>query len=288
MQAPRWLALVATLTGLGCAACAGAPPQQAASSTSVAPRVADYTAPSLAAAMAASTDLGALPAATPVSFQVTLADRDPKGLQALLDHGQTVSPQEFAASFGPDPAAVAALTQRLRGYSLTASWQAGDTQLTVHGAAAGVDRLFGISIHQYREHDGSVFHAPAHNASTTAVLGPEVMAVTGLDNYRRPLTYALPASDKNGFTYSDADGFYDISPLRNAGIDGRGQTVVIIDWAVPSQALLQAFTQKFTPTQPLTIDVHTNSAWGQPFPPGDQNYAGTVGESALDVDVVHG
>src|SRR5258708_16060875 len=61
--------------------------------------------PTLAAAIRKAVHLGPAGEAVTVSLSFGLKVRDPARLARLIASGQTVSPQTYAAQFGPDPTA---------------------------------------------------------------------------------------------------------------------------------------------------------------------------------------
>src|SRR6266481_5483410 len=93
--------------------------------------------PSLADAIRAARDLGPAGASTQVNLNFTLKIRQKARLDALLASGRTVSPDEYAAEFGPDPAQL----------------------IAVDGPAPNAVALLGTEIDNYRQPDGSTFYA---------------------------------------------------------------------------------------------------------------------------------
>ncbi|HEY6468306.1 MAG TPA: S53 family peptidase [Candidatus Dormibacteraeota bacterium] len=289
--------LVASLVCLlGLAACtsqttlsrtqARQPPPSSQSTTQTSPS--SGLAP-LEVAIRDSRDLGPILSAQPMSFDLTLADRDPNALQDALASGSAMTSAEFASRFGPDPARVAAALRALTAAGLTAHWTSGAVLLTVSGSADAVERFLRISIHRFVTPDGTAFYSSLTAPAIPAQLAGMVIAVTGLDNYVRDLTSAVPAADVDGVTPADMTNFYDITPLRKAGLDGTGQTVVFLEWGVPPTSVLNAFAKKFTPTVPFNVEIHQDAAdWGAPLVSGDKQYSDVAGEAALDLEIVHG
>jgi subtilase family serine protease len=270
---------------LGLAACTS---QRASARPSVIASPASGLAP-LEVAIRDGRDLGLMPPSERISFDITLASRDPAGLQAALATGSALTPQAFADRYGPDPARVQVVLRVLTAADLVAHWSAGDVLLTVTGQAGSVERLLGISIHRFVATDGTPFYSALTAPPVPTSLAGAAIAITGLDNYQRDLTSAIPAADVNGVTPKDMMTFYDITPLRNAGLDGTGQTVVFIEWAMPSIGVLNAWAKKFTSVSPFNIDVHTDpKAWGAPVAASDKAYSNLAGEASLDLEVVHG
>jgi kumamolisin len=182
---------------------------------------------------------------------------------------------------------VASIEATLTRASLTSEWQPGDTVLTAQGDAGTVERFLHVAIHRFVLNKTTHFYAPASSPVIPKGFGQTVQAITGLNNYRSDPVAAIKAIDAinpSGVTPADITKFYNLTPLRNAGIDGTGITVMFPEWAVPDQATLNAYAQKFG-LPPFDVTVHTDaSAWGSPgSPTGD-----AAGEAALDLEVVHG
>jgi kumamolisin len=79
-----------------------------------------------------------------------------------------------------------------------------------------------------------------------------------------------------------------MSPLRQAGIDGAGITVMFPESAVPPSQVLAAYAHKFD-LPPFHITVVSNPAvWGPVSVPSESYYWMDVGEASLDLEVVHG
>jgi subtilase family serine protease len=234
-------------------------------------------------------DLGAMPSTQVLSFDLTLADRDPTGLAAAMGKGSPVSAAEFANRYGPDPARVSSTVGVLAASGLTAHWSAGDVLLRAAGPAGAIERFLNVSIHQFIAVGGTPFYSALTTPAIPASIGGTVIAITGLDDYQRDLTSAVPSADVAGVTPQDMSTFYDITPLHKAGLDGSGETVVFIEWGVPSTAVLNTWAQKFTPGVPFNLQVHQDAAdWGAPLVSSDKQYSAVAGEAALDLEIVHG
>ncbi len=221
--------------GLACvlclAACATGPP---ATSPTTAAAPSGGSVP-LEVAIRNARDLGVVPASMPMRFDLTLAYRDPAGLEALLGSGSRVTGAEFANRFGPDPLRVDAATRALAAAGLITNWSAGEVVLNVGGPAAAVEHFLHIAIHRYRAAGGSAFYAPPLEPPIPESLRGTVIAITGLDDYQRELTAAIPSADVDGVSPHDMSTFYDITPLHQAGLTGSGQTVAFLEWGVPAQ-----------------------------------------------------
>ena len=79
-------------------------------------------APTLASAIKSATDLGPADSATAVSLSLSLKVRHAEELAALLAAGETISPSDYAARFGPDPGLVQPAIAALSVAGLHAVW----------------------------------------------------------------------------------------------------------------------------------------------------------------------
>jgi len=233
--------------------------------------------PLLAVAIARGRDLGRLPAGTQLHFTLGLAGRDVEGLAAALAAGKRFSPGEFAARFGPGPAAVAGVRTTLARSGIATRWSYGETTLDASGTAAAVDAFFKVRIDERVGPDGIRFHAPAHPVMVPAALATVVNAVTGLDDYPGVQTTSLLGA--NGVTPHDMLDFYDATSARSAGLDGTGSTIVFVEIDRFNPDMLSMFAQKFN-LPAFNVSVRSSGAWGNP---GSEQ-----GEADLDLEIAHG
>ena len=115
---------------------------------------------------AASSTLGALPPATPVTVSVVLTPSDPAGLTAAATAVATpgsssfrsfMTPAQVAATFGPTPASSGAVRSWLEGEGLHVGSAIGDgVVLPVTGTASQFSAAFRTPLVQTRLADGRV------------------------------------------------------------------------------------------------------------------------------------
>jgi kumamolisin len=234
--------------------------------------------PTLAQAILAARDLGPADAATHVELSIALGIRNASELSRLLASGETIGSAEYAARFGPDPSAVTPGLTALRHAGLTATWQAPSSVIAAGGPAPAVASLLHVEIESYRLADGSTFFAARGSPVMPPALAAVASGVSGLDNYRRARVLAVRPG---GLTPDDVLAYYNVKPLRDAGLDGSGETVVLpeID-DLPNLNDLEKFAREFNlPAFGPLLTVKRNSAWGTPEKP--------AGETALDLEIVH-
>ncbi|HET7466186.1 MAG TPA: S53 family peptidase [Candidatus Dormibacteraeota bacterium] len=236
--------------------------------------------PTLAEAIRAARDLGPAGTATQVSLNFTLKTRQQARLDALLAAGQTVSAEQYAAEFGPDPALVGAALAQLRQSGFDPGWEAGSQLITVDGPAPAAIALLGVEIDNYRQADGSTFYAATATPKLTGPLAAVVASIAGLDSYRRMRGHAVKPG---GLTATDLMDFYNISALRKKNLDGTGQTIMFPEIEqLPQSNIndLNRFATEFglPPYGPL-LTIKQDAKWGKPEAP--------IGEIVLDLEIAH-
>ena len=235
-------------------------------------------APTLAQAINTATDLGPAGPSTIVHLSFGLKVRNPHLLVSLLASGQTISPAAYAADFAPDPALVGRAVVALNAAGLSAGWRAPSSLIAADGPAPVAASLLNVEINSYRLPDGTLFYAARDQPRLPAVLTSVISNVSGLDDYRRAHGYAVRPG---GLIPTDVLSFYNIQALRDAGLDGAGQTIMLpeID-DLPNMSDLDKFATKFgLPPFASVLTVKRDPSWGTPEKP--------QGETALDLEIIH-
>ena len=268
-------ALAVVLASLACAPSQASPPIKRAAVFSPAPS----PPPTLEAAIRHAVDLGPADATTIVSLSFGLNVRDPHGLAQLIASGHTVTPEAYTAEFGPDPAAVQAAVATLQGAGFRASWRPGSSVIAADGPAPLAAALLHVVIDSFRQADGTTFYAALAEPQIPPQLARLASNVSGLDNYRRAHSRAVR---RGGLTPTDVLAFYNLKPMRQAGLDGAGQTIVLpeID-DLPNFSDLNKFAQEFglPPFDASNLTVKRDASWGTPLKP--------QGETVLDLEIIH-
>lgn len=234
--------------------------------------------PTLAVAIRNSARLGPAGDATTVSLTFALKVRDPDRLAGLIASGKTVTPEAYAAEFGPDPAAAKAAATWLQQLGFNASWGAGSGLIAADGPAPLAAALLQVDIESYRLPDGTSFYATLDQPHIPPRLAAATSSVSGLDDYRGARVLAVR---HGGLTPTDLLAFYNLKPLRDAGLDGTGQTIVLpeID-DLPNLNDLNKFATEFgLPPFDNYVTIRRDPNWGTPEKP--------QGETALDLEILH-
>ncbi len=177
----RFLGALTALVIVVAAACS---PQPSAGSTHARASNISPPTPLLATAISKATHLGKAGSATQIDLSLGLKVRQPEQLAKLIASGQTVTPDQYAARFGPDPAAVKAAVQSLTSAGLEATWNPGSALIAVAGPAPLVDTIFKVDIEDYRLANGTTFYASVDAPFLPPEIAAVVTSITGLDNFR--------------------------------------------------------------------------------------------------------
>ncbi|MGA7911924.1 MAG: S53 family peptidase, partial [Candidatus Dormiibacterota bacterium] len=215
---------------------------------------------------------------TTVYLSFGLSTRQPAELGALIASGHTVTPAAYTAEFGPDPVAVAGAVSALEAVGFRVSWQPGLGVIGADGPAPEAASLLHVGIESYRLPDGTTFYASVDQPRLPPQLSAVASSVSGLDDYRHARSFAVRPG---GLTPADILAFYNLKPLRDAGLDGAGQTVLLPEIDDLSDfSDLDKFATKYglPPFEPL-LTVRRDPGWGSPEKP--------QGETVLDLEIIH-
>jgi len=254
-------------------------------------------------------DLGVAAPGDTKTFTVTLAVRNKAALETFVaslanpaspNYRQFITPQQFAATYGQTPAAVAQVVSYLQsqGFTIT-KVHANNLLVTAQGTNAQIVAAFGTSIHNYSLLDVN-YQAPTTAAALPVSLSGIATGVTGLStqpNYRTH-TAAVPnsgalagdasttANSLGGvpgqYTVTDLAAKYNINPLYAKGLSGSGRTIGIVTLAGYNQSDAYAYWGA------LGLPVAQGRITDVPVDGGArvQDGPGSVGssESTLDVE----
>jgi subtilase family serine protease len=218
-------------------------------------------------ALAVSKQLGPVPANARI--RIAVAFRTPPG------------------RFAPNPALVGAALASARTAGLHASWTHGDGVALLNGSAGAIESFFDVRLTRYRAPDGREFFAGNRDPLLPPALRRIVDGIAGLDDFAQ---VSVAASRPGGLIPSDVLSFYDISALRQKGLDGSGETVVFPELNSPDDAAklredLAYYAAKFH-LPPFDLTVRSSKAW-HPLSSGDSYESSALSEAALDLEIVH-
>ncbi|MHB8452970.1 MAG: protease pro-enzyme activation domain-containing protein, partial [Mycobacteriales bacterium] len=184
--------------------------------------------------------VGTPSSSTQIEVSVFLLGRDTVGQnafsRALYTPGSAVyhaylTPAQFDAAFGAEPARTAAARRWLSAGGLTVDYASpSGTLLQARGTLSRVGRLFGVSFRTYRAY-GQQFISAVGAPRVPAILG--VRTVLGLDGFPYIRTLAAAPSVPLSETTNPSDlwKLYNQPPNRVDG--GQGQSLSSISWGTP-------------------------------------------------------
>ncbi len=169
-----------------------------------------------------------------------------------------------------------------RAHDLTVHWREGDTWAQIEGGATEVATAFRIAVHNYRTRTGPepgrLFYASRQQPGIPAAVRGEVAGlgrVLGYLPYRETRPPSPPKDVPNGgLLPEELLRAYNITPLRNAGFNGKGITVVVFAFDGFDQRDMDSFADWFN-LPPFTPEVVGGM-------PGQRS-----GEATMDLQVIH-
>src|SRR5271165_6227114 len=179
--------------------------------------------------------------------QLLLDQQNPKS----SSYHRWLTPEEYADRFGVGKSDLAKIGDWAQSQGLTVTGTArARNALTLSGSAAQIGSAFHTEIHLYKV-NGETHYANATNPSVPAAMSKVVAAIRGLHDFRmKPKVHERPAytSSSNGNHYLAPDDFatiFNLTPLYNSGINGSGQTIVIVGQSQIDTSHLSTFTSYF-------------------------------------------
>lgn len=248
-------------------------------------------------------DRGAVPDAFPAERVLLLLNRPAEKENALQEflrqahergsanYHQWLTPQEFGEQFGAADSDIQTAANWLREHGFNVAKVTKSKQfLEFSGTAGQLGKAFHTEIHQY-DVEGETHYANASELSIPSALAPLVRGISPLHDFRAkpyvqlggralysrathratPLwTFPTPGAPNPYFFPVAPEDFatqYDLGPLYQAGLDGTGQTVGIINESNIDISLVSAYQQLFgltnNPTQ-VVIDGQDPGQLGGP------------------------
>ncbi|MBA2358256.1 MAG: S8/S53 family peptidase [Actinobacteria bacterium] len=182
--------------------------------------------------------------------------------------------------FGPSAAQLQGVRRAVEAAGLRVSAEYPQrTALGIRGTAADVGRFLHTSFVERVDPAGHRYRVPAHPARVPAALARTVLAVSGLSTKPLPVPADVPGG---GLGPKDSRAAYNVKPLHDLGIDGKGQTIAILSFDTFEQSDVAAFDKAFgiPADSPAVEKVRVKG--GVPVPGSGET------EVDLDIDVIRG
>ena len=205
------------------------------------------------------------------------------------NYRQFITPEQVGERFGISQERVQAISDYLKSQGLNVTMVA-KNRLTVscEGTVAQIETAFGTTIDQYVADPillkgGDVggneeFIAPSTELKVPAHIAGDIIGVSGIETYTKPMHRAI-------LTPTQTRGLYNTAPLYAAGVQGQGRTIGISNWDGYRLTNVPLYYTKYalpTPAGGVGSNVHEVKISGG---------AGTGtagGEGDLDIQMVLG
>jgi subtilase family serine protease len=210
-------------------------------------------------AIGRSTRVGDMSAGARVSVAVTLSPRDPAALDRFIaavsdrsspEYGHYVTPDQFAARFGPTAATVSQLTSYLSSQGLKVTNIAkGNLVVDASGTAAQVEKAFGTRLSTYKQGSKS-YYANDAEPSLPSGIAASVVSVAGLDDFTSLTHSAVTPSAVSpraaNFTPAKIRSGYNLTSLISAGEKGTGEKVGLVEFDDYVQSYITTYDNKYS------------------------------------------
>jgi len=228
-----------------------------------------------------------------LSLSVGLQMRNQQELDVLLANQNNphsslyhhyLTPQQFAAEFGPTATQQQQVINYLHGQGFTVGHVSSNGLLIDASAdVAQVEAAFAVKINNYQV-GSRTFYANASVPTVPSAVSPLIVSIGGLDNstHMRPL-YHLKAKSSTKATQSkralaglgptDLLGAYDGSALQQAGIKGGNQTVAVFELDGYQQSDITQYEQTYNLGNPSISNVLVDG------------FNGVAGAGAIEVEL---
>jgi kumamolisin len=230
--------------------------------------LAGFATATFAANMRASVDMGLATSSQPANVTLVLKLRNQAGLENFIRQTVTpgsrhfqqfLTTDEFADRYGASDAEISKVQAFLDQQGLRSVVMANHMTVRVTGTLGQFSSMFHAPIHTYQSRTtGESFHRPATPLIMPAELAASVISASGLSNETKYISHrlhapnvgtkqaslsplnALGALQKGSgsnptatgqpgiYTVGDVANFYNINPLYQHGISGKGSTVAIV------------------------------------------------------------
>jgi uncharacterized protein (TIGR03437 family) len=201
------------------------------------------------------------------------------------DYHQWLTPEQYADRFGVSANDAAKIKDWLESQGFTVQTVARSrTWITFSGTAEQVGSAFHTEIHRYSV-NGKTHYANAAEPSIPAAFADIVAGFRGLHDFhpkprlKRPARPEMTTSpNTHHLAPDDLATIYNIAPLYQAGVDGTGQSIVIVGQSAIQESDITAFRNNFNLSAPNLKQVLVPGQRSPGVVPGD------VDEANLDIE----
>jgi kumamolisin len=193
--------------------------------------------------LSACASVGMTPRSQPIVLDFVLEPRRRAEMDTLLarvsnvrdaKYGQYLEPDQFKAEFGPTDASVAAVEGFATKNGLSVTYVSPSNLIVqVRGTVGKVDDALGVTLLNYRDSTGRVFHAPSVEPTVDAAVAPHIHGILGLSTMAVIHSFSRLASasvkpdynGEGGLSPYDTSSIYNMDASLSAKVDGSGQVL---------------------------------------------------------------
>jgi len=239
-----------------------------------------------------STLLGPTDTSQSLSLSIGLQLRNAANLKSYVDNmsrkdspsSQHLTPAEIAAAYAPLASSQQDIITYLQGYGFTVTLTLSQhLVIGIQGTVGEAENAFHLQINNYKAANGKTFYAPASEPLVPNNLAGLIQSITGLDNsvtFAHPPTKPKPQSTASAtansvqcipagsgpYVASEISSVYNLNGFYNAGLQGQGQTVGLIEFDDYNASDISTYTHCYggssVPIHKELVDGGTKQAPG--------------------------
>jgi kumamolisin len=183
-------------------------------------------------------------AAAPMPFEVALKMRNFAELQARVNNGEHISPQEMADKYEPLPSDYQATIAWLTSKGLTITRQdSHHMAVFARGTVSQIQKAMQVTFARVAS-EGKEYTSAITAPSVPSTISPLLVGINGLQPHIRARHHLLHPDAANGaapYTPGQIAQAYQATALYNKGLNGAGQAIAIVIDAFPSKDDLVEF-----------------------------------------------
>ncbi len=195
-----------------------------------------------------------------------------------------LTPEQFADQFGVSSKDLSKVNAWLKSQGFTITNTArGRNWVSFSGTAQQVKAALHTEIHRYNV-NGGIHYANASAPSIPAALANVVSSIRGLNDFRlkprfrQPVLQTTNGGGVHQMAPDDFAAIYDVTPLYQAGVNGVGQSLVVVGQTDIDVSDIQKFRAKFNLSAPNLQQVEV------PGTPDPGISTGDLPEADLDIE----
>jgi subtilase family serine protease len=247
--------------------------------------------------IARSTDLGRRPSTDKMHLAVTLALKDPAGLDDFVKRvydssdplfHQFLSADQFAENFAPEQSDLDEVTQYLTSQNLTITKVHSNRMvIDVSGSVAEIENAFQTEVHNYVAKDGRIVSSITSDPVVPDAIATHVNGIVGLNNFSKYKKFLKQQAEQGHMTVTQANAYMTPAKIKSmygfgsVSQTGTGESLALFELDGYTASDITAYASEYSLTEPTLTNKLEDSATGTPSTGADSG----ADEVTLDIEM---